>query len=94
MSNFYFVDIYIDKLKQGDKVKVLELYDGNNVVSVGWINSLSILDGANFNGTRDANVNIIKITNNVLLPYEDKIDRALHLKEKDGTFTRLSLNYL
>ena len=55
---------------------------------------LSILHGSNFNGTRNANVNIINITSNVLLPYEDKIDRALCVKEKDGTFTWLSLNYL
>jgi len=38
-------------------------------------------------GTRDANVNILKVTSNVPLAYEDKIDGATFLKEKEGSFT-------
>lgn len=48
-------------------------YDGD-AVAVGWLHSLSIIHGANLIGTRDANVNIIKVTRNVTLAYEDEMD--------------------
>ena len=84
----FFLQKYFDKLKEGDKVKVLDPYDGH-VSNIGIIHSLSILHGENMNGTGDADVNIIKVTSNVLLSYyEDKIDGVVHLKEKEGTFTQ------
>ena len=89
---FYFCR-KIDKLKEGDKVKVLDPYDGH-VSSIGIIHSLSILHGENLNGTRDANVNIIIVTSNVPLAYEDKINGAICLKEKEGTFIQWPLKYL
>jgi hypothetical protein len=90
---FFFLQKCVDKLKEGDKVKVLDPYDGD-VVGIGRIHSLSILHGINLKGSEDANVNILKVTSNVPLAYEDKIDGAVRLKEKEGTFTRWPLKYL
>ena len=89
----FFLQKCVDKLKEGDKVKVLDPYDGD-VVGIGWIHSLSILHGINLEGTEDTNLNIFKVTSNVPLAYEDKIDGAVHLKEKEGTFTQWPLRYL
>ena len=71
----------------------MDPYDGD-VAAIGRIHSLSIIHGSNLNGTGDANVNIIKVTSNVPLAYEDKIDGAVRLKEKEGAFTRWPLKYL
>ncbi|XP_057853139.1 uncharacterized protein LOC131063370 [Cryptomeria japonica] len=76
----------IDKLKEEDKVRVLDTFDGV-VVGIGKIHSLSIIHGVNLKGTGDANVNILKVTSNIPLSYEDKIDGVVYLKEKEGTFT-------
>lgn len=64
-----------------------------DVVGIGWIHSISIIHGVNLKGTRDANVNILKVTSNVPLAYEDKIDGATFLKEKEGSFTWWPLKY-
>ena len=87
MLFFFFLQKCVDKLKEGDKAKFLDPYDGD-VVGIGQIHSLSILHGINLKWTKDANVNILKVTSNVPLTYEDKIDGAISLKEKEGTFTR------
>ena len=84
---------YFDKLKEGDKVNVLDPYDVH-VVGIERIHFLSILHGPNLNGTAHANLNIITVKSNVLLAYEDKIDGVACVKEKDETFTLWSLNYL
>jgi len=81
------------KLQEGDKVHVLDPYD-STPVGIGRIHSLSLLHGVNLNGTGDANVNIIKVTRDILLPYHDKIEGSFLLKEKEGSFTRWSLKYL
>ena len=89
----FFLQKYFDKLKEVDKVKVLDPYDGC-VSSIEIIHSLSILHGENLNGTGEANVNIMTVTSNVPLAYEDKIDGVVRLKEKEGAFTRWPLKYL
>jgi len=81
------------KLQEGDKVHVLDPYD-STPVGIGRIHSLSLIHGVNLNGTGDANVNIIKVTRDVLLPYHDKIEGSVLLKEKEGSFTRWPLKYL
>ena len=93
MLIFFLLQKCVDKLKEGDKVKVLDPYDGD-VVGIGRIHSLSILHGINLKGIEDANVNILKVTSNVPLAYEDKIDGVVCLKEKEGNFTRWPLKYL
>ena len=74
------------KLQEGDKVHVLDPYD-NTLVGIGRIHSLSLIHGVNLNGSGDGNVNIIKVTRNILLPYDEKIEGSLLLKEKEGSFT-------
>ena len=71
----------------------MDPYDGH-VSGIEIIHSLSILHGENLIGTGDANVNIITVTSNVPLAYEDKIDGIVNLKEKEGTFTWWPLKYL
>ena len=68
MYFFFFLQECIDKLKEGDKVKVLDPLDGD-VVGIGWIHSLSIVHGVNLKGIGDANVNILKVTSNIPLVY-------------------------
>ena len=72
---------------------MLDPLDGD-VVGIGQIHSLSTVHGVNLKGTMDANVNILKVTSNIPLVYEDKIDGVVHLKEKEGTFTQWPLKYL
>ncbi|XP_057850294.2 uncharacterized protein LOC131060884 [Cryptomeria japonica] len=69
-----------DKFNEGDKVRLLDPFD-SVVVSIGRIHSLSILHGVNLKGTCNANVNILTVTSNIRLPYEDKIDGVICLKE-------------
>ena len=78
---------------EGDKVRVLYPHDGF-VVGIGRIHSLSIAHGVNLKGTGDENVNIIMVTKNIPLVYDDKVDGAISLKQKVGTFTRWPLKYL
>ena len=77
----FFLQKFVDKLQEGDKVKVLDLYNSADV-GIGWIHSLYTIHGVNLNGLGDANVNILKVKSNVPLLYEDKIDGCSHLKEK------------
>jgi len=81
------------KLQEVDKVNVLDPYD-STPMSIGRIHSLSLIHGFNLNGTRDANFNIIKVTRDILLPYDGKIEGSFLLKEKEGSFTRWPLKYL
>jgi hypothetical protein len=67
-------------------------YSGTMII--GWIHSLSIIHGVKLKGKGDANINILKVTSNILIAYEDKIDEFFHLKEKEGTFTWWHLNFL
>ena len=64
---------------EGDKVRVLYPHDGF-VARIGWIHSLSIAHGDNLKGIGDANVNIIMVTKNIPLVYDDKADGAISLK--------------
>ena len=63
-------------------------------MGIGQIYSLSIIHGFKLKGTRDANVNILKVTSSIPRAYEDKIDGVVRLKEKEGTFTWWPLKYL
>lgn len=83
---FFLLQKCFGKLKEWDKVKVWNPYDGC-VSSIEIIHSPSILYGANLNEIGDANTNIVMVTSNISFSYEDKIDRAICLKEKEGTFT-------
>ena len=94
MYFFLFLQKCVDhKLQEGDKVKVLDPYDSAHV-GIGWIRSLSIIDGVKLSRLGDANVNIMNVTRNIPLPYDDKIERFVHLKEMEGSFTRWPLRYL
>jgi hypothetical protein len=91
---FLFLQKCVDhKLQEGDKVKVLDPYD-SAPVGIGRIHSLSIIHGVKLSRSGDANVNIIKVTRNIPLPYDDKIEGFVHLKEMEGSFTRWPLRYL
>ena len=81
------------KIQEGDKVKVLDPYDSAPML-IGRIHSLSIMHGFKLSGSGDANVNIIKVTRNIPLPYDDKIEGFVHLKEMEGSFTQWPLRYL
>jgi hypothetical protein len=91
---FLFLQKCIDhKLQEGDKVKLLDPYD-DATVGIRQIHSLSIIHGVKLSGSGDTNVNVIKVTSNIPLLYEDKIDGFVRLKEKEGSFTRWPLKYL
>lgn len=64
------------------------------VVGVGRINSLSIIHGENLKGMSDANVELARVTSNIPLVYEDKLDGAIRLKEKEGSFARWPIIFL
>nr|ADE77413.1 unknown [Picea sitchensis] len=70
------------KLQEGDKVKVLDLYD-IALVGIERIHSLYIIHGVKLSRSGDANVNIIKVTRNMPLPYDEKIEGYVHLKEME-----------
>ena len=72
---------------------MLDLYDNSPVV-IGWIHSLSIIHGVKLSGSGDANVNIINATSKIPLPYDDKIEGFVCLKEMEGSFARWPLRYL
>ena len=64
---------------EGDKVRVLYLHDGS-IAGIGWIHSLSIAHGVNLKGIGEVNVNIIMVTKNIPLVYDDKVDGEISLK--------------
>ena len=64
---------------------MLDIYNGV-VANIGQIHSLSTIHGVKLS-LEDGNVNTLKVTSNILLPYEDKQDGCSHLKEKEGSFT-------
>lgn len=74
-----------DLLQVGDKVNILDLYDGA-ISGIGGIKSLSVIHGVPL-GLEDSNVNFINVTSNIPLLYEDKIDGRFRLKEKEKSFT-------
>ena len=71
-------------LQEGENVKILDPYDGDIVGTV-RIHSLFVIHGVAL-GLEDANVNVINVTSNIPLPYEDKIDGCHLLKEKEMSF--------
>jgi hypothetical protein len=73
-------------------VKVLDQYDGASV-DTGRIHSLFVIHRVALS-PEDANVNIIKVTSNIPLPYVYKIDGCSHFKEKEGSFTWWAKKYL
>ena len=79
-------------LQEGETVKILDPYDGA-IAGIGRIHSLSVIHGVAL-GLEDANVNVINVTSNIPLPYEDKIDGCLRLKEKERSFIRWPKKYL
>ena len=91
--HFLVLQKNIHELQEGDKVRVLDPFD-SAVVGVGRIHSLSIIHGENLKGTSDANVKLVRVTSNVPLVYEDKLDGAIHLKEKEGSFARWPIIFL
>ena len=58
-------------LQEGEKVKILDPYD-SSISDIGQIHSLSAIH-AMAHGHEDANVNVINVTSNIPLLYEDKI---------------------
>jgi len=67
------------------KVKLLDLYD-DVIVGIRRIVKLS--------RSGDTNVNVIKVTSNIPLLYEDKVDGFVLMKEKEESFTWWPLKYL
>jgi hypothetical protein len=59
-------------------VNILYPYD-SVIIGTGYIQSLSVIHGVP-PGLQDANVNVMNVTSNILLAYEDKIDGYEHLK--------------
>ena len=87
MYLFLFLQKCIDhKFQEGDKLNLLDLYGDANV-GIRRIHSLSIIHGVKLSGSGDENLNVIKVTSNMPLFYEDKIDGFLHMKVKEGSFT-------
>ena len=79
-------------LKEGENVKILDPYDGV-IASIGRIHSLSVIHGVAL-GLEDENFNVINVTSNIPLPYEDKIDGCLCFKEKERSFIWWPKKYL
>jgi len=67
-------------------VNILDPYDGA-IAKIVRIHSLSKIHGVAL-GPKDANVNVINVTSNIPLLYEDKIDGCGSLKDKERNFTQ------
>jgi len=61
-------------------MKLLDPYDGASA-RIGRIHSLYVIHGVELS-PKDANVNIIKVTSNIPLPYVDEINGCSCSKEK------------
>ena len=82
-------------LQEGETVKILDPYDGG-IAGIGRIHSLFVIHGVAL-CLKDENVNsinVINVTSNISLPYEDGIDGCLYLKEKERIFIRFPKKYL
>lgn len=73
-------------------MNILDPYDGA-IAGIGRTQSLSAIHEAPL-GLEDANVNVINVTTNIPLPFEDKIDGCVRLKEKEKSFTQSPKKYL
>jgi len=81
-------------MKYSKKVRVKVLYPYDDVsTNIGQIHSLYVIHRVTLI-PEDANVNIIKVTSNIPLPYVDKIDGCICLKANEGSFTRWLNKYL
>ena len=79
-------------LQEGENLKILDPYDGV-IADIGRIHSLSVIHRVAL-GLEDANLNVINVTSNIPLMYEDQIDGCLHLKEKERSFIHWPKKYL
>lgn len=73
-------------------MNILDPYD-SAIAGIERIQSISIIHGEPL-VPKDANVNFINVTSNIPLPYEDKIDGCVDLKEKENIFTWWPKKYL
>ena len=80
------------KFKVGEKVNILDPYDFS-IANTGRGYSLYMIHGVPL-GLEDANVNVIHVTNNIPLAYEDTIDGCEHLKETKMSFIRWPKKFL
>ena len=94
MYFFLFLQKCIDhKLQEGDKVKLLDPYD-DTTVGIRRIYTSSIIHEVKLSGSGNIDVNVIKVTSNIPLLYEDKVDGFVLMKEKEESFTWWPLKYL
>ena len=57
----------------------MDPYD-DDIIGIGWIHSFFVIQYGVAFGPEDENVNVINVTSNIPLPYEDKIDGCIGLK--------------